>query len=67
MRAMALLFSSVRLAVGKPIILAAAWVMRVSLARLVTVSMLKKQMEQYSRMSWMMLWYNSRRRWVRPT
>ncbi|XP_059209441.1 uncharacterized protein LOC131988339 [Centropristis striata] len=37
---------SVRLGVGSPIILAAILVMRVSLARLVTVSMLKKQEEQ---------------------
>lgn len=42
MRVMAILFNSVRLGVGKPIILAAVLVMRVSLAQFLTESMLKK-------------------------
>ena len=50
MCAMALLFSSVRLGVGRPIILAAVLVMRVSLVRLVTDNILKKHVKQYSRM-----------------
>ena len=49
MRVMDLLFSSVRLGVGRPMILAAVFVMRVSLARLVTESILKKHVEQYRR------------------
>ena len=48
-RVMDLLFSSVRLGVGRPMILAAVFVMRVSLARLVTESILKKHVEQYRR------------------
>ena len=47
---MDLLFSSVRLGVGRPKILAAVFVMCVSLARLVTESILKKHVEQYRRM-----------------
>ena len=43
-------FSSVRLGVGRPMILAAVFVMRVSLARFVTESMVKKHVEQYRRM-----------------
>ena len=46
MRAMALLLSSERLGVGSPIILAAIFVIRVSLVRFLTGSMLKKQMEK---------------------
>ena len=42
-----LLFSSVRLGVGRPMILAAVFVMRVSLAWWVTESVLKKHVEQY--------------------
>ena len=46
---MDLLFSSVRLGAGRPLILAAVFVMRVSLAQLVTESMLKKHVEHYRR------------------
>ena len=46
MRVMALQLSSERLGVGRAIILAAVLVMRVSLTRFVTESMLKKQVEQ---------------------
>ncbi len=45
-RAMALQLSSVRLGVGRPVILAAVLVTCVSLTRFVTESMLKKQVEQ---------------------
>ena len=55
-RLMDFLFSSVRLGMGRPMILAAVFVMRVSLARLVTESMVKKHVEQYRRMGWIMLW-----------
>ena len=55
MRVMDLLFSSVRLGVGRPISLAAVLVMRVSLARLVTESIVKKHVEQYRGMGWMIL------------
>ena len=50
MRVMDLLFSSVRLGVGRPMILAAVFVMRVSLAWFVTESIVKKHVEQYRRM-----------------
>ena len=49
-REMDLLFISERLGVGRPMILAAVFVMRVSLARLVTDSMVWKHVEQYRRM-----------------
>lgn len=42
MPVMAILFNSMRLGVGKPIILAALLVMRVSLAQFLTESMLKR-------------------------
>ena len=47
---MYLLFKSERLGVGMPMILATVFVMRVSLVRFVTESMVKKQVEQYRRM-----------------
>ena len=50
MRVMDLWLSSVRLGVGRPMILEAVFVMRVSLARLVTESIVKKHVEQYRRM-----------------
>jgi len=59
MREMALLISIVRLGVGSPVTLAAVCV---SLVRLVTAIILKKQAEQYMRMGLIMLWYSSRRR-----
>lgn len=49
MCAAALMFNSVRLGVGRPIILAVALVMRVSLALFLTHNMLKKQVEQCRR------------------
>ena len=55
MRVMDLLFSSVGLGLGRPIRLVDVLVMRVSLARLVTESIVKKHVEQYRRMGWMIL------------
>lgn len=57
-----ILFSAVRLAVWRPIILAAALVMCKfgPVFFFETDCMLKKQVEKYSRMDWMILWYNSR-------
>ena len=46
MREIDLLFRSVRLGVGRPMILAAVFVMRVSLTWFVTESMVKKHVEQ---------------------
>lgn len=57
---MALLFRSVRLGVGRPIILEAVVVIRVSLVLFLTDNILKKQVEQYRRMDWIMLWYRRR-------
>lgn len=55
MHEMALLFSSARLRVGRPIILAAMSEMSLSLVQLVTDTMLKKQVEQYNVMGCMIL------------
>lgn len=52
MHAMAFVFRSVRLGVGRPIILLALLVMDVSLEWFLTERLLKKQVEQYSRMGW---------------
>ena len=46
MREMAFILSSDSVGVGRPINLAAKFVTRVSLTRFLTVSMLKKQVEQ---------------------
>ena len=46
MREMAFILSSESVGVGRPINLAAIFVTRVSLTRFLTVSMLKKQVEQ---------------------
>ncbi len=63
MRVAALLLNSVRLDVGRPIIFVAVLVTRVSLARVLTESMNEKQVEQYSKMGWIMLWSSNKRRW----
>ncbi len=63
MRVAALLLNSVRLDVGRPIIFVAVLVTRVSLAQFLTESMNEKQVEQYSKMGWIMFWYSNNRRW----
>lgn len=56
MRAMAFVFMSVRLGVGRLIILLALMVMDASLERFLTEMLLKEQVqEQSNRMGWMML------------